>query len=149
MVLGARQVCSKLRIGCENISSHSLFGVLHWWQVFSHSSGTQNLLHLSSRLLLCHLNFLKALKRYTASALRLCWRGVINNDWFVGSQSCISGRHGSRTQMGTVLMRGGKLCVLLASRRLIQGIFRQTNKAACTCTFFCYLVCFSLSTFLV
>lgn len=47
-----------------------------------------------------------------------------------------------------VLMRAGKLRVLLASR----GFTMKSNKvkrAACTCTICCYLVCFSKSHFFV
>lgn len=50
--------------------------------------------------------------------------------------------------MGTVLMRAGKLHVLLASRRLTMKS-DKAKRAAFTCAVCCYLVCFSKSHFFV
>lgn len=50
--------------------------------------------------------------------------------------------------MGTVVMRAGILHVLLASRRLTIKS-HKAKRDAYTCTFYCYLVCFSISHFFV
>lgn len=95
-----------------------------------------NFLPFSPRLLPHHFSFLKALQLLHSG----CWEALLKKDnlqhWVYVHSPVSQEDRGSWRQMGTVLMRAGKLHVLLASRRLTM----KSDKAKSCFYLYCLLL---------